>query len=62
MSDNLLEIFLASGAGAFIGGMIGAWVVTRWLFNRIRELEYHIETMQDVLLKLLHERKLKGHT
>jgi hypothetical protein len=51
--------FLSAGAGSFIGAMIGAWLVTRWLFDRIRELEDAVETTQKALLQILCERPLQ---
>jgi len=50
---NNVTMFLSSGAGAFIGGMIGSWLVTRWQFARIRELEDAIEIIQKALLRIL---------
>jgi hypothetical protein len=49
---NSINIFLASGAGAAIGGMIGSWLVTRWQFARIRELEDTILIIQKAIVRL----------
>jgi len=43
---NNVAMFLSSGAGAFIGACIGSWLVTRWQFDRISELENTIEIIQ----------------
>jgi len=55
MTDPI-TIFLASGTGAFIGGIIGTWLVTRWQFDRIRELEHDIEIIRKNLMRILYER------
>jgi hypothetical protein len=54
MTDPI-TIFLASGAGAFIGGCIGSWLVTRWQFDRIRELEDDVVIIEKALVRILRK-------
>jgi hypothetical protein len=51
----MISTFLSAGAGAFIGGCIGGWLVTHWLFNRIGVLERDVEVMQEAMVRMLHE-------
>ena len=53
---NNVTMFLSSGAGAFIGACIGSWLITRWQFDRIRELEDAIEIIRKNLMRILYER------